>query len=228
MISIFLFLLSYARGLNKKSVGFLLENGFFLDNATLEQLAPVYRLVRDRLTEACDDCFSDAYDFNDQLKCNAPCAIGETVTLEKLAQVYKDVHTRFEHECENCYFGRDSGEKQFFCEPCEALAYPPAVSDYEWSLSFRIWLDQLPLATKMRAAEFLARQLFTADNSFYHVNERRCVESMKYCERTYMLGDRPEILDLRAQVKQLEEEIKEADAQADAALYILNQHEIKI
>lgn len=160
-----------------------LENVFVLPQASLKDVAYVYRMIHERLVVMCDNCFADATDFNERRECNELCVLDAPVTLEQVAQVHKDALKRFRQECADCYYGRDWGESRAFCAPCEALATPPAA--YEWSLSMSIWLSYMPLETKKTMADFLAKDLFVADNSFFRANEDACVNSMTYCVRTY-------------------------------------------
>jgi len=185
-----LFFFSNALGKRDKesaaSTGFLLENGFFLNNATIEQLAPIYQLLRNYLTMACDECFDKAFNMDERLECDKHCDIGGPLTFNQLAAVYEDVCARLVDECYEYCDGLPPSPllyyKQFLALGIDTGG---AGNRAEWNLPMRLWLSQLPLAVKEHIAEFLAQELFTADNKFFRANEQSCLVSADYCSRTY-------------------------------------------
>jgi len=165
-----------------EEVRLLLDNAVVLVDKSLEETISVYNAVRARVTHLCDECFAEATDFNQRRRCDETCKIGEPTTLEQMSIVFKDVRARLQDECVSCF--TDDLHPSLNCRPCEALAYPP-VEDDEWSLSLRIWLGSMSRETKTEMANFIARDLFLTDNTFFRVSQRRCVDATNYCLSTY-------------------------------------------
>jgi len=227
-----LFFFSDALGEREKaavsSTGFLLENGFFLNNATIEHLAPVYQLVRDHLTMACDECFDKAFNMDERLECDKHCDIGGPLTFNQLAAVYEDVRARLVGECYDYFAGSPLSPllyyKQFLALGIDAGGSGERA---EWNLPMRLWLSQLSLAVKKNIAEFLARELFTADNKFFRANEQSCLVSANYCSRTY--GRRLVVEDydyyadgLKARILELELDLEQRECEVDVLSRLLN------
>jgi hypothetical protein len=177
----------YACALLANSERLTIDSGFFLEDATLAQAAEVYRFARDRLMIVCHDCFAEAYDLDERLECDKQCAIGDPITFNQLIAVYEDVRERLPDECYECFDYPPLPLQH--CQRCIALGIEAGVAgdSSDWNLPMRLWLSQLPTSIKENIAEFLARELFTADNTFFRANEQRCQVSADYCSRTYGL-----------------------------------------